>query len=131
MIISEVNIFRMNGPFEAPADWGIKCVRPQRCPDLTLLPLPHEFPMIAVAFSIEHGKNKIQLGEEWRRSGHNRTCMMHDHPFHHTPDHFASLGILASNKYSRTQLDVWGHDRDGAYRQLPLNNPEVAHVLLI
>ena len=55
-IISEVNIGRMNGPFEAPAEWRIKCVR-----HLTLLPIPHEFPIIAVAFSIE------QIGSDMAR----------------------------------------------------------------
>ena len=134
-IISEVNIGRMNGPFEAPATWETKCTRPRHCPHLTLLPIPHEFPMIAVAASIEQigsdVKKKMRRGEDWRRSGHNRTCTMHDQPFHHTPDHFASLGILASNKHPQSQLDVWGRDHDGAYRQLPLDDPEVAYVLLI
>ena len=68
---------------------------------------------------------------DWRRSGHKRTCTMHDQPFYHMPDHFASLGILASSRHPHAQLDVWGHDHDGAYRQLPLNDPEVAYVLLI
>ena len=50
-IISEVDMGRINGPSEAPAEWGIKCVRPQRCPH-TLLSFPHESLIIAVVFSI-------------------------------------------------------------------------------
>ena len=134
-IISAVNIGRINGPFEAPAEWRIKCVRPRRCPHLTLLPIPHEFPIIAVAFSIEQigsdCKRKIRRGVDWRRSGHNRTYATHGQPFHHTTDHLAYFSILASNKHPHSQLDVWGHDHDGAYRQLPFNDPAVAYVLLI
>ena len=60
--------------------------------DLALLYLPHHNSKIAMAFSIKQteldGKDKIRRGEDWRRSGHNSTCVMHDQPFYHidTPD---------------------------------------------
>ena len=87
-----------------------------------------------MAFSIKQtgsdGKDKIRRGEDWRRSGHNSTCIMHDQPFHHTPDHFASLVMQTHQTHPTAEMHVWGHDPDGAYRQLPLDNPENAYVLL-
>ena len=84
-ILAEVETGRMNGPYQAPDWWPVP------------LPLPHPDPYIAMAFSIEQtgsdGNTKIRRGEDWRRSGHNATCTMHDEPFHHTPDHFVSLGL--------------------------------------
>ena len=113
-------------PVRSSPGLGVKCVRPQRCPRLSMSSLPHESPIIAVAFSVEKigsdSKKKIRRGEDWRRSG--RTVL--DQPFHHTPDHFASLGVLASSVHPRTQLDG-----DMTRTQLPLDNPEVAYLLLI
>ena len=61
----------------------------------------------------------------------NATCTMHDQPFHHTPDHFVSLGLAFLEESSSEELAVWGHDHDGAYRQLPLDDPRQAYVLLL
>ena len=55
---------------------------------------------------------------------------MHDQPVHHTPDHFVSLGLAFPEQSRETPLKVWGHDHDGAYRQLPLHDPREACVLL-
>ena len=97
-------------------------------------PLPHDNPRIAMAFSIKQigsdGNDKVRRGEDWRRSGHNSTCAMHDQPFHHTPDHFASLAMQTHRLHPHNEMHVCGHDHDGAYRQLPLYNPESAYVLL-
>ena len=54
---------------------------------------------------------------------------MNDQPYHHTPDHYISLAQHTANHFNQQQL-VWGHDHDGAYRQLPLADPEIAYVLL-
>ena len=84
--------------------------------------LPRDDPFIAVAFSIEQtgsdGNTNICRGEDWRRSGHNATCAMHDQPFHHTRGHFVSLGLAFLEEKPSEELAVWGHDHDGAYRQL-------------
>ena len=136
-IIAEVKLGRMNGPFKAPAWWPRGTVCPSKCTDdsgETLL-LPRDEPFIAMAFSIEQtgsdGNTKIRRGEDWRRSGHNATCTMHDQPFHHTPDHFVSLGLAFLEGSSSEELAVWGHDHDGSYRQLPLDDPRQAYVLLL
>ena len=132
-IVQEVKAGRMNGPYRQPPSWTTKTIAPAGY-DLALLHLPHHNPKIAMAFSIKQtgsdGKDKIRRGEDWRRSGHNSTCIMHDQPFHHTPDHFASLVMQTHQTHPTADMHVWGHDHDGAYRQLPLDNPENAYVLL-
>ena len=132
-IVQEVKAGRMNGPYRQPTSWTTKTIAPAGY-DLALLHLPHQNPKIAMAFSIKQtgsdGKDKIRRGEDWRRSGHNSTCIMHDQPFHHTPDHFASLVMQTHQTRPTADMHVWGHDHDGAYRQLPLDNPESAYVLL-
>ena len=133
-IVQEVKMGRMNGPYTAPPHWDHHTVIPQKYPDLQLIPIPHPSPAIAMAFSIQQtgsdGQEKIRRGEDWRRSGHNATCIMHDQPYHHTPDHFAALAIRTHQYNPNHLLHVWGHDHDGAYRQLPLDLPEQAYVLL-
>ena len=69
-------------------------------------------------------------GEDWRRSGHNQACHMTDQPYHHTPDHYTWLAQYTRQRSDEPPL-VWGHDHDGAYRQLPLDNPSIAYVLLL
>ena len=134
-IATEVEQGRMAGPFHGPS-W-----LPTNTTALTefqhtsqLLPLPHPDPIIAMAFSIEQtgsdGKQKIRRGEDWRRSGHNQACHMTDQPYHHTPDHYTWLAQY-TNRLEPQQPLVWGHDHDGAYRQLPLDDPSVAYVLLL
>ena len=125
---------RMNGPFTAPPHWEHQTITPSEYPELRLLPTPRAAPAIALAFSVQQtgsdGKEKIRRGEDWRRSGHNATCIMHDQPYHHTPAHFAALAIRSHQHNPDQLLHVWGHDHDGAYRQLPLDQPEQAYVLL-
>ena len=134
-IATEVQQGRMAGPFHGP-QW----LRHPTTPLLefehtaTLHPLPHADPIIAMAFSIEQagsdGKSKIRRGEDWRRSGHNQACQMTDQPYHHTPDHYTWLAQYTCKSSQETPL-VWGHDHDGAYRQLPLSDPSIAYVLLL
>ena len=133
-IAAEVKAGRMRGPFSAPAWFPSETVQLHTDKHkLQTTPLPHKDPIIAMAFSIKQtgsdGNPKIRRGEDWRRSGHNRACQMNDQPYHHTPDHYISLAQHTANHFDQQQL-VWGHDHDGAYRQLPLADPEIAYVLL-
>ena len=110
-------------------------ISPVEHPDLQLLLIPHAQPYTALAFSIQQigsdGKDKIRRGEDWRRSGRNPTCIMHEQPFHHTPDHFTTLALLDHSRWPHHPIHVWRHDHDGAYRQLPRDDPRLACVLLI
>ena len=134
-IAEEVSMGRMDGPFQQPEWWPTKAVSlPHHAHTQQLKPLPHADPVIALAFSIEQtgsdGKPKIRRGEDWRRSGHNKSCNMSDQPYHHTPDHYLWLAQHTATS-DDTPQQVWGHDHDGAYRQLPLNDPSLAYVLLL
>ena len=134
-IATEVQQGRMAGPSHGPT-WLQQHTTPLLEFDhtSTLLPLPHPDPIIAMAFSIEQtgsdGKPKIRRGEDWRRSGHNQACQMTDQPYHHTPDHYTWLAQYTCKHSDEIPL-VWGHDHDGAYRQLPLSDPSIAYVLLL
>ena len=112
-IAQEVKAGRVNGPYRRPPSWPTKTIAPAGY-DLTLLHLPHTDPKVAVAFSIKQtgsdGKDKIRRGEDWRRGGHNSTCIMHDQPFHRTPDHFASLVMQTHQTHPAADMHVWGHD---------------------
>ena len=55
---------------------------------------------------------------------------MTDQPYHHTPDHYLWLAQHTAAS-DHTPQQVWGHDHDGAYRQLPLDDPSLAYVLLL
>ena len=134
-IAKEVQQGRMAGPFHGP-QWLHHPTTPllEFEHTSTLQPLPHTDPIIAMAFSIEQtgsdGKAKIRRGEDWRRSGHNQACQMTDQPYHHTPDHYTWLAQYTCRSSQEVPL-VWGHDHDGAYRQLPLDDPSIAYVLLL
>ena len=111
-IVQEVKMGRMNCPFTAPPHWEHQTITPSKYPELRLLPIPHSTPAIALAFSIQQtgsdGKEKIRRGEDWRRSGHNATCIMHDQPYHHTPDHFAALAIRSHQHHPVTSSCTCG-----------------------
>ena len=118
-IAKEVQMGRMDGPFRAPKWWTRRSVPLQRHQHTSnLKPLPHSDPIIALAFSIEQtgsdGKAKIRRGEDWRRSGHNRSCNMTDQPYHHTPDHYPGW---PNTQQPLTRPHSKCGDHDGAYRQ--------------
>ena len=50
--------------------------------------------------------------------------------YHHTPDHYTWLAQYTCKSSQETPL-VWGHDHDGAYRQLPLSDPSIAYDVLL
>ena len=51
-------------------------------------------------------------------------------PQYLTREHQAEWQPITPLQRERLQQLVWGHDHDGAYRQLPLEDPEIAYVLL-
>ncbi len=84
-IAKERKMGRMDGPFYAPEWWDVPAVALNKHPHTReLKPIPHPTPVIAVAFGIQQtgsdGQAKIRRGEDWRRSGHNRSCNMDDQP---------------------------------------------------
>ena len=94
-ILEEVALDRMDGPFEAPPGWRRRTTAPE---GTTLKPLHHHTIAVAVAFAIlqigSDGADKVRRGEDWRRSGHNRTVRVTDAPHHHTVDDYITVGKL-------------------------------------
>ena len=76
------------------------------------------------------GQDKLRRGEDWRRGGQNSAAHAVDQPHHHTPDHYAAAADKVKAIFPDAEIEIWGHDHDGAYRQLPLNDPSKAFVML-
>ena len=72
--------------------------------------------------------DEVKIGEEAAITRHV-SCMINR--IITLPNHFVSLGLAFLENNRSTPLRVWGHDHDGAYRQLPLHDPRQAYVLLL
>ena len=103
-------------------------------PDLRLLPCPSNTPLASFVFPIiqvgSDGKDKVRRGEDWRRSKHNSTVRASDQPHHHNIDSYVNAGRRAKQMFPMSDIHLWGHDHEGAYRQLPCRQPEHAYMIL-
>ena len=133
-VLSEVDMGRIEGPFEAPSHWKTRTVGVRSRPDLRLLPCPSNNPLASVVFPIiqvgSDGKDKVRRGEDWRRSKHNSTVRASDQPHHHNIDSYVNAGRRAKQMFPMSDIHLWGHDHEGAYRQLPCRQPEHAYMIL-
>ena len=61
---------------------------------------------------------------------HHRPCLQHwtDRLWWQSQNHWLTQHTAATDQ---TAQQVWGHDHDGAYRHLPLDDPSLAYVLLL
>ena len=131
---------RVRGPFQAHPSWGFIAVSP-RNPATGIapspLPIPHGDCAASFAFGIEQldpsgALVKVRRGEDWRRSHHNRATIVRDRPRHDTVDAFVQgARFLANRQGAIGPVHLWGHDHEGAYRQLPTAEPELSYMLLI
>ena len=133
-VMSEVKMGRMEGPFEAPTHWPRQAVAVQANPMTAHLQTrPCDEVAAALAFPIHQvgsdDKDKVRRGEDWRRSCHNSTVSVADAPHHDTVDEFVALARHLFDA-GHSDLQIWGHDHEGAYRQLPLRNPNEAFLIL-
>ncbi len=137
-VLKERSMGRIEGPFESPENWSRKCVTctdPEN-PDATLplQPMPTSTPAIAMSFVIKQlgsdGAEKLRRGEDWRRSHHNATVSATDVPHHHVIDHYVDAARITRSRCPESDLGTWVHDHEGAYRQLPLRDPDEAYFVL-
>ena len=124
----------MEGPFQAPAEWGFRSVTPRNQPLFQrLLPLPEGPHYGAFAFSVcqegSDGKQKIRRCEDYRRSYHNDTIGATDKPPHDCVDAYVNLIRTFSLRSDRVL--IWGQDMWAAYRQYPTEHPGHAYLLLV
>jgi hypothetical protein len=134
-ILQEVDMGRIEGPFRAPAHWCRQTVPVKHRPDLPLLDCPVDFPLASYVFPImqtgSDGSDKVRRGEDWRRSKHNSTVKVTDQPHHHNIDSYVNAGRRAKQLFPDHDVHIWGHDHEGAYRQLPCRNPDHAYMIIM
>ena len=137
-ILEERKLGRIEGPFEAPIEWGFHtaALPPHLQDDAVdgrgLLRLPPGTPLASVAFPIvteeDDGTEKVRRGEDWKRSHINRAAVAEDVPSYHTVDDIARAAKTCATR-GWPELLCWGHDHEGAYRQLPVRDQ--LHTLLL
>lgn len=117
---------RVQGPFSAPASWGMQTVGVDGHP-CTPTPTSEVYP--ALCFAVEQA-DKIRRCEDFRRSSHNSTISVDDCPHHHDLDLYVRLLQRLKRYDSGTPL-IWGQDLDAAYRQLPVRPDAYCYTLLV
>ena len=131
---------RFRGPFHAHPSWGFSAVVPHgpaSSGNPALVPIPHGDCAASIAFGIEQldasgNVIKVRRGEDWRRSHHNQATIVRDRPLHDTVNAFVQGARFLRNwSNAATPIHHWGHDHEGAYRQLPTAEPELSYMLLI
>ena len=138
-LLTEREEGKVSGPYEAPVHW---CGVTVPLPPVLRQPPDHVMPIhqlkagqtaaalaFAIVFEASDGGVKVSRGEDWRRSGHNATTQTLDAPRHHTVD---DLSVAARWLHRRWHHDfhIWGHDHQSAYRQLLLDQPQMALLVL-
>ena len=51
-------------------------------------------------------------------------------PHHHVIDHYVDAARITRSRCPESDLGTWVHDHEGAYRQLPLQDPDEAYFVL-
>ena len=134
-ILVERRLGRMWGPFEAPKEWNIDTVAlptgwaEEADMHVPLWKVPKgEHALGAPAFAItqldaDGSVLKIRRGDDWKRSRQNDATVVRDRPGCHHVDFLVDGAKELKRKDKKKRLTVWGHDHDGAYRQLMCENP--------
>ena len=136
-LLTEREEGKVSGPYEAPVHW---CGGTVPLPPVLRQPPDHVMPIhqlktgqTAAAFAIvseaSDGGVKVRRGEDWRRSGHNATTQTLDAPHHHTVDDL-TLAARWLHRREHHDLHILGDDHQSVYRQLLLDQPQMALLLL-
>eukprot|EP00435_Cladocopium_sp_Y103_P048273 s452_g14.t1 len=106
---------RVEGPLQAPADWGITLAAHG---DMHLSPAPTTQAWAALCFAVEQS-DKVRRCEDYRRSSHNSTVQADDCPHYEDVTRYVTTMRYLQTLGKGMPL-IWGHDLTGAYRQIPL-----------
>ena len=134
-ILDERRLGRMWGPFEAPQEFGFKAAalppewaeeQDKRTPLWKIQ--RNQEPIGAPAFSITQTDAdgsilETRRGDDWIRSKQNEAATVSDKPGCHHIDYLVDGASELKRRDPSKKLTVWGHDHDGAYRQLLTENP--------
>ena len=141
---------RVIGPLQAPPEWGFKAcgIRAELVPaefrhlvdiaDAEPEPLSQPAgsyagaPLFPIVQKEADGADRIRRGDDWKRSTHNAFCVTSSAPAHDDLDrHVTNIRHLAAIHGPRVPLHGWLHDHDGAYRQLPAEQPSLMLAVLM
>ena len=123
-LLQELQLGRMEGPFEAPDWWPRSTIEIEGYETKAL-----EQSDIRCAFSFAVCQaDKIRRCEDYRRSGHNATVCTYDVPFHHGAQTYVE--IYKSFYELGEDGAVWCQDLSAAYRQFAVDQPSDCYSIL-
>ena len=117
---------RAEGLLQAPPDWGVtlpetEAGEPSRPPTTRA--------WAAMCFAVVQS-DKVRRCEDYRRSFHNSTIQASDTPHYGDVEGYvATIQHLQSGGF--TDVQIWGQDLAGAYRQIPVKPSEDPYTILI
>eukprot|EP00438_Fugacium_kawagutii_P035819 Skav235285 [mRNA] locus=scaffold874:522184:536384:- [translate_table: standard] len=116
-LLDEHRLGRLEGPFASHPSWPVPCVTMDNLPLQEMPPGPC---FAACSFAVVQS-DKIRRCEDFRRSAHNLTVEAYDSPLHHDVDSY--IDLLRALREHGHDPQIWGHDLQSAYRQIPLDHP--------
>ena len=123
-LLQELQLGRMEGPFEAPDWWPRSTIEIE---GYATKALEHSDIRCAFSFAVCQA-DKIRRCEDYRRSGHNSTVCTYDVPFHHGVQTYVEI-YKAFYELGEDGA-VWCQDLSAAYRQFAVEQPSDCYSIL-
>ena len=123
-LLKELQLGRMEGPFEAPDWWPRSTIEIEGHETKAL---EHSDIRCAFSFAVCQA-DKIRRCEDYRRSGHNSTVCTYDVPFHHGVQTYVEI-YKALYELGEDGA-VWCQDLSAAYRQFAVEQPSDCYSIL-
>ena len=123
-LLQELQLGRMEGPFEAPDWWPRSTIEIE---GYATKALEHSDIRCAFSFAVCQA-DKIRRCEDYRRSGHNATVCTYDVPFHHGVQTYVEI-YKAFYELGEDGA-VWCQDLSAAYRQFAVEQPSDCYSIL-
>ena len=123
-LLQELQLGRMEGPFEAPDWWPRSTIEIEGYETKSL---EHSDIRCAFSFAVCQA-DKIRRCEDYRRSGHNATVCTYDVPFHHGVQTYVEI-YKAFYELGEDGA-VWCQDLSAAYRQFAVEQPSDCYSIL-
>ena len=121
---TELEMGRLEGPFQNPGWWPRQAIGIEDCP---MLPAPEGVMTAAFCFSVCQ-RQKIRRCEDHRRSLHNSTVQVADVPPHEDITVYTNIARTFMREGIPTAS--WAQDLNSAYRQFPVRSTEHTYTIL-